>query len=250
MEISTEGLLAANLYKCFKDKNVLRDVSVGVKRGEIVGLLGPNGAGKTTCFYSIVGLIPPDRGTIYLDGQNITSLPMYRRARLGISYLPQEISIFRGLSVENNIRAVLEVVEPNSKEREEILESLLHEFDLTHLRRFSALSLSGGERRRVEIARTLACNPQFILFDEPLTGIDPIAITAIHDLIRYLRDQDIGILITDHNVQATLAIVDRIYILYDGLILKEGKPQEIVEDKKVQQVYLGDWFQALRISTS
>ena len=245
MEISTEGLLATNLYKCFKGKTVLRNVSIEVARGEVVGLLGPNGAGKTTCFYSIVGLIPPDQGTIYLDGQNITSLPMYRRARLGISYLPQEMSIFRGFSVENNIRAVLEIIETSSKKREEILESLLREFDLCDLRHVSALSLSGGERRRVEIARTLACNPQFILFDEPLTGIDPIAITTIRDLIGCLRDRDIGVLITDHNVHATLEIVDRIYILYDGLILKEGKPQEIIEDEKVRQVYLGDWFQSL-----
>jgi lipopolysaccharide export system ATP-binding protein len=236
------GLVATNLGKSFKKRPVLRDVSVAVQRGEAVGLLGPNGAGKTTCFYIITGLIAPDVGMINLDGQDITELPMYRRARLGIGYLPQEASIFRGLSVENNIRAVLEVVEPVDEQREAMLDELLAEFSITHLRRAPAMALSGGERRRVEIARALATQPHFILLDEPLAGIDPIAVGDIRDLVAHLKDRGIGVLITDHNVRETLEIVDRAYILHEGRVLMEGAPAEIVADADVRRVYLGERF--------
>ena len=236
------GLIATNLGKSFKQRPVLRDVSVSVQRGEAVGLLGPNGAGKTTCFYIITGLIAPDVGTIELDGQNITELPMYRRARLGIGYLPQEASIFRGLSVENNIRAVLEVVEPVHEARESMLDELMAEFRISHLRRAPALALSGGERRRVEIARALAGQPHCILLDEPLAGIDPIAVGDIRDLVAHLKDRGIGVLITDHNVRDTLKIVDRAYILHEGRVLMEGMPDEIVADAEVRRVYLGERF--------
>ncbi|HXP76362.1 MAG TPA: LPS export ABC transporter ATP-binding protein [Stellaceae bacterium] len=236
------GLVATNLGKSFKQRPVLRDVTVSVQRGEAVGLLGPNGAGKTTCFYIITGLIAPDVGTIELDGQNITELPMYRRARLGIGYLPQEASIFRGLSVENNIRAVLEVVEPVHEARESMLDELMAEFRISHLRRAPALALSGGERRRVEIARALAAQPHFILLDEPLAGIDPIAVADIRDLVAHLKDRGIGVLITDHNVRETLEIVDRAYILHEGRVLMEGAPREIVADESVRRVYLGEKF--------
>jgi lipopolysaccharide export system ATP-binding protein len=221
---------------------VLRDVSISVQRGEAVGLLGPNGAGKTTCFYIITGLIAPDYGTITLDGQDITVLPMYRRARLGIGYLPQEASIFRGLSVENNIRSVLEVIESDRDAREAMLDELLAEFSISHLRRTPALALSGGERRRVEIARALASQPHFILLDEPLAGIDPIAVNDIRELVGHLRNRGIGVLITDHNVRETLDIVDRAYILHDGMVLMEGEPSEIVAHKDVRRVYLGERF--------
>ena len=236
------GLVAKNLGKRFKRRPVLREVSLSVQRGEAVGLLGPNGAGKTTCFYCITGLITPDIGTITLDNQDITTLPMYRRARLGIGYLPQEASIFRGLSVENNIRAVLEVVEPDREMREHVLESLLAEFSISHLRRAPALALSGGERRRVEIARALATHPNFVLLDEPLAGIDPIAVSDIRDLVAHLKDRGIGVLITDHNVRETLDIIDRAYILHDGRVLMEGKPSEIVAHEDVRRVYLGERF--------
>jgi len=236
------GLIATNLGKSFRQRPVLRDVHVSVQRGEAVGLLGPNGAGKTTCFYIITGLISPDVGTIDLDGQNITELPMYRRARLGIGYLPQEASIFRGLSVENNIRAVLEVVEPAQDAREAMLDELLAEFRISHLRRAPALALSGGERRRVEIARALAAQPHFMLLDEPLAGIDPIAVADIRDLVAHLKDRGIGVLITDHNVRETLEIVDRAYILHEGRVLMEGKPNAIVADESVRRVYLGEKF--------
>ena len=236
------GLVATNLGKSFKRRPVLRDVNVSVQRGEAVGLLGPNGAGKTTCFYIITGLIAPDIGTIELDGKNITDLPMYRRARLGIGYLPQEASIFRGLSVENNIRAVLEVVEPMHEAREAMLDELMAEFRISHLRRAPALALSGGERRRVEIARALAAQPHFILLDEPLAGIDPIAVADIRDLVAHLKDRGIGVLITDHNVRETLEIVDRAYILHEGHVLMEGAPREIVDDESVRRVYLGEKF--------
>lgn len=236
------GLAAHNLGKSFKKRPVLRGVSVSVKRGEVVGLLGPNGAGKTTCFYIITGLISADIGSITLDGQEITSLPMYRRARLGIGYLPQEASIFRGLTVEQNIRAVLEVVEPSVEAREAMIDELLAEFSITHLRRAPALALSGGERRRCEIARALATQPHFILLDEPLAGIDPIAVNDIRELVRHLKQRGIGVLITDHNVRETLDIVDRAYILHDGRVLKEGLPGEIVADVNVRRVYLGDGF--------
>jgi lipopolysaccharide export system ATP-binding protein len=236
------GLVATSLGKSFRKRPVLREVSVAVQRGEAVGLLGPNGAGKTTCFYIITGLISPDVGTIALDGHDITDLPMYRRARLGIGYLPQEASIFRGLSVEQNIRAVLEVVEPDQDVRSQLLDELLAEFSITHLRRAPALALSGGERRRVEIARALATQPHFILLDEPLAGIDPIAVNDIRDLVAHLKDRGIGVLITDHNVRETLEIVDRAYILHEGRVLMEGPPPEIVADANVRRVYLGERF--------
>jgi lipopolysaccharide export system ATP-binding protein len=237
-----EGLVARNLGKSFKKRPVVRDITITVQRGEAVGLLGPNGAGKTTCFYMITGLITADFGSIMLDGQDITGLPMYRRARLGIGYLPQEASIFRGMSVENNIRAVLEVVEPDRTLRERMLDELLAEFSITHLRRAPALALSGGERRRVEIARALASQPHFVLLDEPLAGIDPIAVNDIRELVSHLRDRGIGVLITDHNVRETLDIVDRAYILHDGMVLMEGEPAEIVAHEDVRRVYLGERF--------
>ncbi len=236
------GLEIRSLGKHFKKRPVLRDVSLRVQRGEAVGLLGPNGAGKTTCFYIVTGLIPADYGEIFLDGQDITSLPMYRRARMGIGYLPQEASIFRGLTVEQNIRAVLELVEKDLERRETALESLLAEFSISHLRRTPAIALSGGERRRLEIARALASQPNFILLDEPLAGIDPIAVRDIRDLVSHLKDRGIGVLITDHNVRETLEIVDRAYILHDGNVLMEGPPAEIVANQEVRRVYLGDRF--------
>ena len=237
-----KGLVATSLGKRYRKRPVLRDVTVSVQRGEAVGLLGPNGAGKTTCFYIITGLIAPDLGTITLDGHDITELPMYRRARLGIGYLPQEASIFRGLSVEHNIRAVLEVIEPLAEAREAALDGLLAEFSISHLRRAPAMALSGGERRRVEIARALATRPHFILLDEPLAGIDPIAVNDIRDLVAHLKDRGIGVLITDHNVRETLEIVDRAYILHEGRVLMEGQPSEIVADADVRRVYLGERF--------
>ncbi|MGB8840658.1 MAG: LPS export ABC transporter ATP-binding protein [Aliidongia sp.] len=236
------GLVATNLGKSFQKRPVLRGVSISVKRGEVVGLLGPNGAGKTTCFYIITGLISADIGMVTLDGQDITNLPMYRRARLGIGYLPQEASIFRGLNVEQNIRAALEVVEPVVDAREAMLDELLAEFSISHLRRTPSLALSGGERRRVEIARALAIQPHFILLDEPLAGIDPIAVNDIRELVRHLKNRGIGVLITDHNVRETLDIVDRAYILHDGKVLREGLPAEIVADINVRRVYLGERF--------
>ena len=236
------GLVASNLGKHFKKRPVVRDVSLSVQRGEVVGLLGPNGAGKTTCFYMITGLIAPDTGAIRLDGTDMTDLPMYRRARLGVGYLPQEPSIFRGLSVEQNIRAVLEVVESDPERRETLLDDLLAEFSITHLRRTPALALSGGERRRVEISRALASQPHFILLDEPFAGIDPIAVGDIRDLVLHLKDRGIGVLITDHNVRETLDIVDRAYILHDGRVLMEGHPAEIVSNTEVRRVYLGERF--------
>ncbi len=238
----SDGLVARQIGKQYRKRPVLRNVTVSVRRGEAVGLLGPNGAGKTTCFYIITGLIAPDYGTISLDGHNLTDLPMYRRARLGIGYLPQEASIFRGLTVEQNIRAVLEAVEKDREARDAVLEDLLAEFSLTHLRRAPALALSGGERRRVEIARALASHPQFILLDEPLAGIDPVAVGDIRDLVSHLRDRGIGVLITDHNVRETLDIVDRAYILHNGAVLMEGEPSEIVAHKDVRRVYLGERF--------
>ncbi len=237
-----KGLVAHNLGKSFKRRPVVRGVNVGVQRGEVVGLLGPNGAGKTTSFYMMIGLIRADYGTIALDGHDITDLPMYRRARLGIGYLPQEPSIFRGLNVENNIRAVLEVVEKDRERRETMLDDLLAEFSITHLRQTPAVALSGGERRRVEIARALASQPQFILLDEPLAGIDPIAVGDIRDLVLHLKDRGIGVLITDHNVRETLDVVDRAYIIHEGRVLMEGSPAQIVAHEDVRRVYLGDTF--------
>jgi len=236
------GLMAVSLGKSFKKRPVLRDVTIGVQRGEVVGLLGPNGAGKTTCFYIVTGLLQPDYGWITLDGHDITDLPMYRRARLGIGYLPQEASIFRGLTVEQNIRAVLEVVEGDRSKREARLDELLAEFSITHLRRTPALALSGGERRRAEIARALASGPEFMLLDEPLAGIDPIAVADIRNLVAHLRDRGIGVLITDHNVRETLEIVDRAYIIHEGRVMMEGLPNDIVANDEVRRVYLGESF--------
>ncbi|WP_298215334.1 LPS export ABC transporter ATP-binding protein [Acidocella sp.] len=236
------GLVAQGLGKRFKKRPVVRDVSLSLKRGEAVGLLGPNGAGKTTTFYMIVGLIGPDSGTISLDGAEISSLPMYRRARLGIGYLPQEASVFRGLNVEQNIMAALDMVEADQEQREEMLAGLLAEFGISHLRRTPALALSGGERRRVEIARALATGPNYILLDEPLAGIDPIAVGEIRDLVAHLKHRGLGVLITDHNVRETLEIIDRAYILYDGQVLMEGNPEEVVAHEDVRRVYLGEKF--------
>ncbi|MBO0332538.1 LPS export ABC transporter ATP-binding protein [Sneathiella sp. CAU 1612] len=236
------GLRAQNIGKSFKKRPILRGVDITVSRGEAVGLLGPNGAGKTTSFYIISGLLRPDYGTIYLDGRDVTELPMYRRARLGIGYLPQEASIFRGMNVEQNIRSVLELIEPVREKRENQLESLLAEFSISHLRRTPSIALSGGERRRVEIARALAGKPNYIMLDEPLAGIDPIAVGDIRDLVSHLKDRGIGVLITEHNVRETLDIIDRAYILNEGRVIKEGNPSEIVSDEGVRRVYLGDRF--------
>lgn len=236
------GLRMRSVGKFFRKKPVLRDVSIDLQRGEVVGLLGPNGAGKTTSFYIATGLIAPDYGTVTLDGRDVTTVPMYRRSRLGIGYLPQEASIFRGLTVENNIRAVLEVTEDNPARREERLEALMGEFSVSHLARTPALALSGGERRRVEIARALAASPSYMLLDEPLAGIDPIAVDGIRSLVTHLKDRGIGILITDHNVRDTLAVVDRAYILHDGLVLMRGTPDEIIDHDDVRRVYLGKTF--------
>ncbi len=236
------GLAAFNLGKRYKGRPVVRDVSVKVQRGEAVGLLGPNGAGKTTCFYIITGLIQADYGRVMLDGHEITALPMYRRARLGLGYLPQEASIFRGLTVEQNIRAVLEAAESEADRREQMLDDLLAEFSISHLRRTPSIALSGGERRRVEIARALASQPSFMLLDEPLAGIDPIAVGEIRDLVLQLKDRGLGVLITDHNVRETLDLIDRAYILHDGQVLMEGAPEEIVAHEGVRRVYLGERF--------
>lgn len=236
------GFSAVHIAKSYKRRPVLRDVSINVKRGESVALLGPNGAGKTTLFYIMTGLINADSGSIILDGQDVTKLPMYRRARLGIGYLPQESSIFRGLNVEDNIRAVLQAGDMPRKKQEALLEDLMAEFSITHLRKAPSVALSGGERRRLEIARALASRPDFILLDEPLAGIDPIAVGDIRDLIGYLKHRGIGVLITDHNVRDTLEIVDRAYILHDGAVLMHGTPEEIVAHEDVKRVYLGEGF--------
>ena len=236
------GLHATGLGKRYKKRPVVRNVSLSLRRGEAVGLLGPNGAGKTTTFYMITGLVQPDEGRVMMDGHDVTMLPMYRRARLGLGYLPQEASIFRGLTVEQNIRAALEVVEPEADRRAAMLDELLAEFGIAHLRRAPALALSGGERRRCEIARALATHPSYILLDEPLAGIDPIAVGEIRDLVKHLKDRGIGVLITDHNVRETLEIIDRAYILHDGKVLMEGNPQEIVANEDVRRVYLGEKF--------
>jgi lipopolysaccharide export system ATP-binding protein len=236
------GLVVTRIAKSYNRRPVVRSVSLSVKRGEVVGLLGPNGAGKTTCFYMITGLIPGDAGTIEVDGTDVTRLPMYRRARLGIGYLPQEASIFRGLTAEENIRAAAELVEPDPNRLSAMVEELLAEFGVTHVRHTPAIALSGGERRRVEIARALATHPSYILLDEPLAGIDPIAVGEIRDLVVHLKDRGIGVLITDHNVRDALDIIDRAYILHDGQVLKEGTPAEIVSDRDVRRVYLGERF--------
>lgn len=238
----TDVLEIFNIGKKYKKRTVLKNVSLHVKKGEAVGLLGPNGAGKTTCFYCVTGLIKPDYGDIYINGEDITNLPMYKRAKLGIGYLPQEASIFRSLSVEDNIKAVLQVVEEDENKREIALDELLDEFSITHLRKSPALALSGGERRRLEIARALASKPDFILLDEPLAGIDPIAVNEIRTLVSQLKNRGLGVLITDHNVRETLDIIDRAYILHSGTVLMEGTPDEIVNNEDVRKVYLGDNF--------
>lgn len=240
---AAEGaLVIEGIAKSYRRRHVVKHVSLSVRRGEAVGLLGPNGAGKTTVFYMITGLIQPDHGTIHLDGFNITRLPMYRRARLGIGYLPQEASIFRGLNVEQNIRAVLEIVEPDRHRREAELDELLDEFRISHLRKSPSIALSGGERRRVEIARALASRPSFILLDEPFAGIDPIAVGDIQDLVHHLTKRGIGVLITDHNVRETLGLIDRAYIIAAGEVLTEGLPRDIVDNPDVRRLYLGEQF--------
>jgi lipopolysaccharide export system ATP-binding protein len=235
-------LVAHGLVKSYGGRQVVQGVSVAVKRGESVGILGPNGAGKTTTFYMVTGLVAADGGRIELNGQDVTDLPMYRRARLGIGYLPQEASIFRGLTVEENIKAVLEVVEPDSRKRAASLDKLIEEFGLRRLRKAPAIALSGGERRRVEIARALASDPDFMLLDEPFAGVDPIAVNDIRLLVRYLTQRNIGVLITDHNVRETLSLIDRAYIIHSGRVLMHGTPEEIVENPDVRRLYLGEQF--------
>jgi len=241
--VGESGTLTVHgVEKSFANRMVVKGVSLAVRRGEAVGLLGPNGAGKTTVFYMITGLIKADKGKIQFDGHDITHLPMYQRARLGIGYLPQEASIFRGLNVEDNIRAVLEVVEPNKKKREKELDSLLEEFNITRLRKTPSIALSGGERRRTEIARALATRPAYMLLDEPFAGIDPIAVGDIQQLVRHLTERGIGVLITDHNVRETLGLTDRAYIIYAGEVLREGQADEIINDPEVRRLYLGEEF--------
>lgn len=239
------GLRVIGLRKSYRRRPVIRDVSLDLNRGEVVALLGPNGSGKTTCFYNIAGLIPPDSGQVLIDGRDVTPLPMYRRAKLGIGYLPQEASIFRGLSVEGNIMAVLEIAVPEPHKRRERLEELLGDFSIGHLRQAPALALSGGERRRVEIARCLAADPKYLLLDEPFAGVDPIAVAEIRHLVAQLKDRGIGVLITDHNVRETLEIVDRAYILHDGKVLMSGTTEEVVRDENVRRVYLGQNFRII-----
>ena len=235
-------LIARRLTKSYRGRQVVNGVSFGVRSGEAVGILGPNGAGKTTCFYMVTGLVPVDSGTIEIDGFDVTSMPMYRRARLGIGYLPQEASIFRGLTVEGNIRAVLEMSERSRKARARELDALLEEFHIGHLRKAPALSLSGGERRRLEIARALASRPNFMLLDEPFAGVDPIAVADIQRLVKHLTSRGIGVLITDHNVRETLGLIDRAYIIHAGEVLTHGRPADIVANPDVRRLYLGDQF--------
>lgn len=238
----SSGLRISQVRKSFRRKLVIRDVTMTLERGEVVALLGPNGSGKTTTFYAVAGLIFPEAGTVTIDGQDVTTLPMYRRARLGIGYLPQEMSIFRGMSVEDNISAVLDITLTDHHKRRERLEELLSDFSIEHLRRAPALALSGGERRRVEIARCLAADPKYLLLDEPFAGVDPISVGDIRHLVGDLKKRGIGVLITDHNVRETLEIVDRAYILHDGQVLMSGTPDEVVENENVRRVYLGDNF--------
>lgn len=239
-----QGLIIENLAKSFGKRQVVRDVSLSLQRGEVVGLLGPNGAGKTTCFYMIMGLIGADSGSISIDGEDVTSLPMYQRARLGVGYLPQEASIFRGMTVEENVMAVVELVEKDRSKRQAQVDSLLAELHVERLRDQSATSLSGGERRRVEIARALASRPSFMLLDEPFTGIDPLAVSDISDLVRYLKQRGLGVLITDHQVRETLQIVDRASVMYDGEVLFDGTPEDVLKNEDVRRVYLGEQFAA------
>ncbi len=236
------GLQAVGLGKSYRRRPVLRDVSLSLRRGEVAALLGPNGAGKTTCFYAIAGLVTPDSGSVLVDGADVTFLPMYRRAKLGIGYLPQEASVFRGLSVRDNIRAILEVSVADAEKRHEMLDELMGEFSISHLARAPAIALSGGERRRVEIARCLASQPKYVLLDEPFAGVDPLAVADIRKLVRQLKDRGLGVLITDHNVRETLDIVDRAYILHGGSVIMTGTPDEVVRDDNVRRVYLGDSF--------
>ena len=240
--VVNDGLLIRNLSKSINNKPIIRNISLNINRGEIVGLLGPNGAGKTTCFYIIMGLISADLGVVKLNGSDITNFPVYLRAQNGLGYLPQESSIFRGMTVEQNIRSVLEINENNSEKIKLMLDELLAEFSISHLRRAESISLSGGERRRVEIARALASQPSFLLLDEPLAGIDPISISEIGDLVSQVKEKNVGVLVTDHNVRDTLGLVDRAYIIHNGEIIKTGTPQEITQDKNVKQVYLGSKF--------
>ena len=236
------GLQIENLRKSYRKKVVIRDFSMHLNRGEVVALLGPNGSGKTTTFYSVAGLVTPEGGKVTVDGNDVTTLPMYRRAQLGIGYLPQEMSIFRGLSVQDNISAILDITVSSRKKRQERLEELLGEFSIEHLRRAPALALSGGERRRVEIARCLAADPKYLLLDEPFAGVDPISVGDIRNLVSDLKKRGIGVLITDHNVRETLEIVDRAYILHNGKVLMSGTPNEVIENENVRRVYLGDNF--------
>ncbi len=240
--LAGQGLVVDNIGKAFRGRTVVKGVTLQLRRGEVLGLLGPNGAGKTTCFYMITGLIPADYGAIYLDGENITAQPMYQRARMGVGYLPQETSIFRGMTVEENIMAVVELREQNIGRARTTVSGLLEELHIDHLRKAPAVSLSGGERRRVEIARALASEPSFMLLDEPFAGIDPLAIADIREVIGYLKNRGIGILITDHNVRETLDIIDRAAIIHAGEVLFEGTPAQIVEDPEVRRVYLGEHF--------
>jgi len=242
VQAGSAGLRITNLRKSYRKRLVIRDVSMDLGRGEVVALLGPNGSGKTTCFYSIAGLVTPEGGQVSVDGRNVTNLPMYRRAKMGIGYLPQEMSIFRGMTVEDNIMAILEITHKDRHKRRERLEELLSEFSIEHLRRASALALSGGERRRAEIARCLAADPKYLLLDEPFAGVDPIAVGEIRALVSDLKTRGIGVLITDHNVRETLEIVDRAYILHDGKVLMSGTTEEVVQDENVRRVYLGQSF--------
>ena len=241
-ENANAGLKVVNLRKSYKNRLIIRDVTLDLARGEVVGLLGPNGSGKTTSFYAIAGLVLPEAGQVIIDGQDVTDLPMYRRARLGIGYLPQEMSIFRGLSVEDNILAILDISVKDGHKRRERLEELLSDFSIEHLRRAPALALSGGERRRVEIARCLAANPRYLLLDEPFAGVDPISVGDIRNLVTELKTRGIGVFITDHNVRETLEIVDRAYILHEGAMLMSGSPRDVVQNENVRRVYLGDNF--------
>lgn len=242
IEKGSAGLYVEHLRKSYRKKTVIRDFSMYLERGEVVALLGPNGSGKTTTFYAVAGLVTPEGGSVRIDGQDVTNLPMYRRARLGIGYLPQEMSIFRGLSVQDNISAILDITEADHHKRRERLEELLSEFSIEHLRRAPALALSGGERRRVEIARCLAAKPKYLLLDEPFAGVDPISVGDIRHLVADLKKRGIGVLITDHNVRETLEIVDRAYILHEGRVLMSGTPDEVVQNENVRRVYLGENF--------
>tara|TARA_B100001057_G_scaffold109800_1_gene107780 strand:- start:12907 stop:13650 length:744 start_codon:yes stop_codon:yes gene_type:complete len=241
-KVIDDGLLVSKISKSYGNKSVVRDISISIKRGEIVGLLGPNGAGKTTTFYIIVGLVKPDTGSIHLDKLEVSNLPIYKRGVMGISYLPQEASIFRGMNVEDNLLSIIEIYEKNKNKQEITLQNLLNEFDINHVRKSKSIVLSGGERRRLEIARTLASNPKYLLLDEPLTGIDPVSIEEIKVIIQKLKQKNIGVLITDHNVRETLKIVDKVYIVNEGAIFFQGNPEETVEDDKIKKFYLGSDF--------